>query len=491
MVSASKPSERPRVTLVNTNRIQPPVAPIAFDYLHEPLVEAGFEPVLLDLCFADDWRAAIAEHQKQHQPRVWGLTLRNTEDTYFAGQMSFIDLVREMVQTIRAHSTAPIVAGGVGFSVMPERLLDYLGIDLGIIREGEVSFPALLGRLFAGLPHHDIPGLVYRVGREIRRNAPVDADLTQISAHRRGLVDNPRYFATGGMAGVETKRGCSRACVYCVEPLVKGRRIRPRTPGQIVDEIESLLARGVDVFHINDSEFNLDLKHAAAFCEELLRRLGGRVRWYAYGMPAPFNEAFASLMVRAGCVGMNFGVDSANARILRVIRRSFGRLHIEKAAQICRRVGLPYMMELLLGFPGEDAETVRDTIAFMKHIEAELVSVTAGVRVFPGTWLADYVRSEGLSPANLNLHGCVADNDDLLRPLFYLSSAIGPDPAAYIEECIGGDPRFFPTNATDMNYNANSSLTEAIAGGARGAYWSILARIYDERRSAAHAEAAQ
>ena len=87
------------------------------------------------------------------------------------------------------------------------------------------------------------------------------------------------------------------------------------------------------------------------------------------------------------------------------------------------------------------------------------------------------VRAEGLSPENPNLHGRVVDNDSLVEPLFYLSSRIAPDPLAFIEQLIAGDSRFFPLNAPHMNYNANTLLVEAIRGGARGAYWSILDQL--------------
>ena len=50
------------VTLVNTNQTKPAIAPLAFDYLHEPLLRAGFRVELLDLCFSEDYAVAIAAY---------------------------------------------------------------------------------------------------------------------------------------------------------------------------------------------------------------------------------------------------------------------------------------------------------------------------------------------------------------------------------------------------------------------------------------------
>ena len=131
---------------------------------------------------------------------------------------------------------------------------------------------------------------------------------------------------------------------------------------------------------------------------------------------------------------------------------------------------------------------MRETIELVKRIDPERVSVTVGLRIFPGTELERMIRSEGLYGTNPNLHGHVDGNGDLLHPVFYLPTSLGPDPQRFIAELIGNDPRFFGANDRLFNYNANDALVEAIAQGERGAYWSILNRL--EKRYAQAAAAA-
>ena len=76
---------------------------------------------------------------------------------------------------------------------------------------------------------------------------------------------------------------------------------------------------------------------------------------------------------------------------------------------------------------------------------------------------------------------------DLLQPTFYISSALGDHPGKLVCELIGDDERFFPPaeeapdnqdgGLSDHNYNDNQPLVDAIAAGARGAYWDILRRL--------------
>ena len=470
-----------RVTFVNTNQVKPAIAPIAFDYLSAPMERAGFELTLLDLCFADDCDAAIDAHCRAQAPDYWGVTLRNTDDVYFSSGYSFLDKIRDIVASLRRARPVPVVIGGAGFSVMPEKLLDYLGADFGIVREGEFSFPELLTCLEEGRSFTHISGVVYRNADGVQSTplAPNSCGpLGLLGPHKRELVDNKHYFAKGGQIGIETKRGCNRACIYCVEPLIKGRTVRLRDPEDVVDEMESLVERGINVFHINDSEFNLSIAHPLALCEAIVRRnLAGKIQWYAYGMPRPFTDELAAAMKAAGCVGMNFGVDSASEKMLKILRRTFRPADIERAVNTAKRHGLEHIVELLFGAPGETQETVRETIDFIKRIDPERVSVTVGLRIFPGTELERMIRSEGLNESNPNLHGHIAGNGDLLHPVFYLPTALGPEPQKFIAELIGNDRRFFGANTSLFNYNANDALVEAIAQGERGAYWSILNRI--------------
>ncbi|AKU97374.1 Tryptophanase [Labilithrix luteola] len=476
---------RPRVVLVNTNQIRPSVAPIAFDYLHEPLVEAGFEVDLLDLCFAEDWEAEIDRYCRLRRVDFWGVTLRNTDDVYFSSQHSFVPVARKMIDALRRGSPVPVTMGGVGFSIMPQKILEACGADFGIVCEGEVAFPALLTRLLNGQAVDDLPNLVYRTDKGIVRNDVQFADLGKLSSHGRRLINNERYFLHGGQAAVETKRGCNRRCIYCVEPLTKGRKLRLHTPEQVADQVQSLVERGIYTFHVNDSEFNLSIQHPIAVCNELIRRgLHKQIEWYAYGMPAPFPDELAARMREAGCVGMNFGTDSASEKMLRILRRTFTKDDIRTAVETSRRHGFKYIIELLFGAPGETGETVKETLDYMEEIDAHRVSVTAGLRIFPGTELERMVRAEGLSRDNPNLYGPIEGNEDLIQPLFYLPTTIAEKPLEYIDSLTKGKERFFGVNSDGFNYNANDLLVEAIDSGARGAYWAILSETVDARRAA-------
>jgi hypothetical protein len=147
------------------------------------------------------------------------------------------------------------------------------------------------------------------------------------------------------------------------------------------------------------------------------------------------------------------------------------------------------MIDLLLGGPGETPQTVRETIDYMKKIGPDCVGATLGMRVYPRTVMETIVSNEIRRGKEDNIRRKYSGPIDLLKPTFYISSALGEHPVQFVRDLIAGDQRFFePVVDTDRetsededpanyNYNENLALTRAIQQGARGAYWDILRQL--------------
>jgi radical SAM superfamily enzyme YgiQ (UPF0313 family) len=235
------------------------------------------------------------------------------------------------------------------------------------------------------------------------------------------------------------------------------------------------------MLHICDGEFNIPASHAIEVCEAITARgLDSRIQWYAYATVHPFPKALATAMKRAGCVGINFGADSASPAMLKTLKRGYAPSAIRDAVTYCRQEGITVMLDLLLGGPGETPETVRSTIDFVKSLDFDRCGAATGIRLYPHTLLAEQIIAEGME-TNANLHGQLTDNNDLLEPVFYISQHLGRDAGALVCDVIGHDERFFPPprlkDATNYNYNDNQVLQDAIDAGARGAFWDILRQL--------------
>jgi radical SAM superfamily enzyme YgiQ (UPF0313 family) len=473
------------LTLVNTNRMVPAIAPLGLEYVAEAARRSGLGAEVLDLALADDPMEALRRHFASRSPRLVGLSFRNVDDSYWPSAQSFVADLAGIVRELRGLTEAPLVVGGVGFSIFAEAIVSQFGVDFGVRGDGEHAI-VRLGEEVQGARRFDrVPGLLWQDRGSIRANAPA-WPVGLALPNRRDIVDNPTYLSRGGQIGLETKRGCDRMCAYCADPLAKGTRVRTRAPAEVAGEAEALLGHGVDVLHLCDSEFNVPPGHALAVCEEFARRnLGSRLRWYAYLATTPFTPELAQAMRRAGCVGINFTADSASPAMLGTYRQLHGRETLAEAVRLCREHGIAIMLDLLLGGPGETPQTAAETVEFVKDIGPDCAGAALGLRLYPGTEITGRLLAGGPLESNPGIWRKYEGPVDFLLPTFYLSPALGPQPARLVRDLIAGDPRFFEPSdpdsaaeqAADHNYNRNEELVRAIASGERGAYWDILRRI--------------
>jgi radical SAM superfamily enzyme YgiQ (UPF0313 family) len=474
------------LTLINTNRMVPPIGPIALDYIGESAKQAGIDVEIVDLCLSDDPLKMLGDHFAAHSPQLVGITFRNTDDCFWPGARWFVPDFAETISKIHNMTDAPIVVGGVGFSIFARRVFEYTGVDFGIRGDGEQAIVSLFKELQHSKRFERVDGLIWRANGKVYSNRPAWPGQLYLPTNR-DQIDNPAYFERGGQCGLETKRGCNRGCIYCADHLAKGKTARLRQPSEVADEVQSLIAQGIEVLHTCDAEFNIPREHAYAVCEEFIRRsIGKSLSWYTYMAVVPFDAELAKAMRKAGCVGINFTGDSASPSMLETYCQSHNKDDLALAVRLCRDNNIKVMIDLLLGGPGETPETIAQTVDFIKQINPDCTGASLGIRIYPGTRMAEIVANEGPMEKNPNIRRRYSGPVDLLQPTFYISQVLGSQPARLVKDLIAGDKRFFEPmepealeggQSTDHNYNDNMELAEAIKNGQRGAYWDILHKL--------------
>jgi tryptophan 2-C-methyltransferase len=463
--------------------MKPPVTPVSLDYLGSACEQAGIAVDLVDCSVEMDWGQKLAQVLAE-TPMLIGVTVRNIDDSYFASRDFSLQRIIPVIEEIKKLTPAPICLGGVGFSIFPSETLKFCGVPYGICGGGEQGFVKLLTALSDNSELEAVPGLIWMENGNYRKNPILPVPLEKIDLASRSLIDNRYYFENGGQVGFETKRGCSLNCVYCLEPLIRGKQVSVRNPQNVVAELTNLYLRGITVFHTCDSEFNCPHSHAVLVSKAIVESgLGDKIKWYAYCSPEYFSEELANVMRDAGCVGIDFGADHGDDNMLRRLGHGYASDDLIRIREICRNHNIICMFDLLFGSPGETKESIETTIRLMKKIKPERVGISLGVRLYPNTRLGQKIieTSKDNLWDNPSLFGELKNNESMLRPVYYCDVNLGEDVEDWLHDMVGDDPRFLLGRRTDANlnynYNDNPELTEAIKRGHRGAYWDILRRL--------------
>jgi radical SAM superfamily enzyme YgiQ (UPF0313 family) len=459
-----------KLLLISANRERDPypVFPIGLACLAGPLAAAGHHLTVLDLCFEPDPAHAISAALDKDQPDAVVVSLRNLDNVTWPGSRSYLDGVRDIVAL--CHARAVTIIGGSGFSLMPVEILAAVGAHYGVAAEGEEILPRLLACLGAGGDPSLLPGVVLPGRSAFLPPRP----LGSVGTPDRTLFDVARYCREGGMANLQTKRGCPFGCIYCTYPLLEGRCLRLRPIKEIIAEIRTLVDDyGVSYLYFVDDIFN----YPPGFAEELCLAMSAArlaVNWSAFINPDFITPRLLQTMQEAGCDAVEFGSDSGSATMLTALGKSFTVDSIRESSRLCREMGMDFAHYILLGGPGETRETVLETFALMDEVEPTAVIAMTGIRIYPGTALEQVALEDGM----------IAAGDSLLEPVFYISPAIREGLCDLVtEEALTRRTWIVP----GLEVNVNSAMLDALRMfPVKGPLWKLMKRLGRSRVSPMH-----
>jgi len=290
-----------------------------------------------------------------------------------------------------------LVAGGPHATALPLETLQR-GFDIAVAGEAELAI-AEIAEFIEGKKQLDrIPGIWYRTqsgGFQAGPPAPFIENLDDLAfpENAQPLFDPAWYHELGAETipgGILTSRGCPAQCTFCAN-YVTGRGFRYRSAKDVAREIERYHERyGVRFLPFWDDALTANTARLYELCLAF-ERLRFPFTWSAITRANMVNPELLAAMKRAGCVSVNFGVESGDDGILRAIKKGIATRHVIRALEWAKELGLKTACNFMLGFPQDTPETLENTVRFMERI-APLTDVfsTLGVVVpFPATPLYD------------------------------------------------------------------------------------------------------
>jgi radical SAM superfamily enzyme YgiQ (UPF0313 family) len=349
-----------RVLLLSTPHPleESPLPPLSLSYLAGVLAQEGIEVKILDFLVTHYHPKKLRRELEEYRPQLVGATCVTLN----------YSIARRILKVCKAvdPDIFTVIGGPHVTFALEETLLSSPWIDAVVIGEGERTLVELARAVAEDKDIHHVSGIAFAGGgRVVKTSArPLIDNLDQLPLPARELLPMARYRALGTPCTVITSRGCPYGCIFCSGHRMFGPRVRFRSPGLVVDEIERL-QRDLALARINivDDTFTLNHNHTRAVCEEMLKR-NLKLRWSVFARVDRIDEELAQLMNRAGCEWVLFGVESADEGILKTIKKGTTPEEVRRGVRIAAKAGINVFNSFILGLPGESPETARKTLAF-------------------------------------------------------------------------------------------------------------------------------
>lgn len=387
-------SEAIKVALIippseSMEKIWCPNLPIGLAYLAAVLEKAGYELAVFDC------PALEIDHKKL-----------GTKLASFKPQMVGITAVTPTINSaiLAAHvakDTNPnvsVVLGGPHATFMDSQILsEHPDVDVVVRGEGEQTALELVRHIFGSGDLEAVSGISFRKRGHIIRtpNRPFIQNLDELPrpAYQYFSLSKYRFFGKTVLP-IMTSRGCPFQCSYCVSSRMAGKEFRVRSPKKVVDEMEWLRdEHGAGAFSFYDDAFTYDNKRAIEICEGIKNRKIG-VPWDCQTRVDYVSKEVLVKMRDAECQLVSFGAESGCQKILDAVKKRTTIEQNERAVGMAKEVGLSVAMSVIIGYPGETTETLKQTFDFIRRTEPDYVYLCLATP-YPGTDLRSSLEELG------------------------------------------------------------------------------------------------
>jgi radical SAM superfamily enzyme YgiQ (UPF0313 family) len=382
---------------------------------------------------------------------------------YIVGITSMTPTIESAIKTAaivkEAHPEALVILGGVHPTFMDKEILQKASDVDAIVRgEGEQTIVEIASVLAHGEKLTEIAGITFKENGKIVRtpDRPYIEDLDGLPTPAFKHFPLERYKVFGRrILPIVSSRGCPFQCSFCVTSRFFGRKVRMRSPKNVVDEIDLLIKEyRAEAITFYDDTFTYDKKRVEGICDEILGR-GIDVSWDCQTRADQVSPELLAKMRRAGCEVITLGVESASQNVLKAVGKGTTIKQNEDAVKMIKKAGISVVTSVIVGYPGENVESVRQTLDFLKRLKPDDAYVCVATP-YPGTELYRLVKEKGWE--------MVQDYSkyDTLTPVF-------ENPLISKEEILEMRRKFY-----DGFYSPIYILRQAFKGGF---YNRILARI--------------
>src|SRR3989339_245117 len=397
--------------------------PLALLYLASYMEQCNFDPMIFNIesCVNDNgiyiWNYDIKvlfAQLRTFDPDVIAITCP------YSGRWPFTQRLLHIIKN--NFENVIIILDGIHPTSFPEYCLRSSAADFIVLGEGELSSVELINHIFTDKNYSDIDGIAYKNNSDVIVNPKTifidDLDSLPFPAYH--LIDIKRYehlCRNDRMSQIKgfyfwllTSRSCPNQCTYCNMFLSHGRKWRPRSPDNVLKEIEYLVSSyNIRQFAIIDDNFTLQRDRAEQILEGIINRKLNISFTTPNGLSAKtLDDNLIKLLKQAGALGISLAIESGSEYMRNEIyNKRLSSEQIINSIDLCKKHKLPVHAFFMVGAPQETEETINSSICMMKRIK--IPSHINIATPYKGTEFYDYYIQNDIISDEIISHGTTID----------------------------------------------------------------------------------
>lgn len=349
-----------------------PHYPLELLFAFDKIREAGHEPLLID---AQNDNITTEEAKRRVDSFSPDFLVIPTAPSYLFWRCPPPEVRIPKQWFAEIGGKAVKVAIGPHTSATPAATMRKLGCDVGMRGEPDQTLPELASKPWAeiaGCCWQDDSGvhLTPSLGvTDMKALKALTFENYNVEAHRHR---HHVFWGQGHGAELEFARGCPWACTFCNKTLFRNK-FRERDVNEVLEEVDRLIARGVDYIYFIDEIFGVG-KNVRLLLEGLAERsvnIGFQTRIDLW------DEESLDLLGRANCISMECGIESITEA---------GRDELNKNC----RIGTDRISELLI-YAKQRIYWVQANLILTEHDNKEDIRLWQENLKAHGVWVSEPV----------------------------------------------------------------------------------------------------
>ncbi len=143
----------------------------------------------------------------------------------------------------------------------------------------------------------------------------------------------------------------SRQMYLLFSPKVSGRKTRHREPKEVIEEILHLVKEyGIEAIWFTDDTPTVNKKWLGELCSLLIED-GTPIKWACQARANSIDENLLKKMKKAGCIQMEFGVESGSQKVLNALKKGVTVNQTIEAFKLCKKLKIRTMANIMIANP--------------------------------------------------------------------------------------------------------------------------------------------